>query len=132
LADEELVACGICSARVAAWAEPNHRAAADIGRSGIAHADSEARAQLGYETLEPEVRTNVVYRSFCRVGTEKLPDAKTLIRLGQVIGPETIAELHDRVVALAQKRQVVRGRKMRVVDTTVVESNIHYPTTADC
>jgi IS5 family transposase len=44
-----------------------------------------------------------------------------------VIGPETIAELQDRIVALAQKRQVVRGRKMRV-DTTVVESNIHYPT----
>jgi len=28
---------------------------------------------------------------------------------------------------LAQKRGVIRGRKMRV-DTTVVESNIHYPT----
>jgi len=31
------------------------------------------------------------------------------------------------VVTLAQKRHVVQGRKMRV-DTTVVESNIHYPT----
>jgi IS5 family transposase len=80
-----------------------------------------------YETLEREVRANVVYRSFCRIGTEKVPDAKTLVRLGQVIGPETIAELHDRIVALAQERHVVRGRKMRV-DTTVVESNIHYPT----
>jgi IS5 family transposase len=80
-----------------------------------------------YETLEREVRANVVYRSFCRIGTEKVPDAKTLVRLGQVIGPETIAELHGRIVALAQKRGVIRGRKMRV-DTTVVESNIHYPT----
>jgi len=58
---------------------------------------------------------------------EKVPDAKTLVRLGQVIGPETIAELHNRIVVLAQKRGVIRGRKMRV-DTTVVESNIHYPT----
>jgi IS5 family transposase len=80
-----------------------------------------------YETLEREVRANVVYRSFCRIGTEKVPDAKTLVRLGQVIGPETIAELHGRIVALAQQRGVIRGRKMRV-DTTVVESNIHYPT----
>jgi len=80
-----------------------------------------------YETLEREVRANVVYRSFCRIGTEKVPDAKTLVRLGQVIGPETIAELHGRIVALAQKQGVIRGRKMRV-DTTVVESNIHYPT----
>ena len=60
-----------------------------------------------YETLEREVRANVVYRSFCRIGTEKVPDAKTLVRLGQVIGPETIAELHDRIVALAQERGVV-------------------------
>src|SRR5207249_9207494 len=80
-----------------------------------------------YGTLEREVRANVVYRSFCRIGMEKVPDAKTLVRLGQAIGPETITELHARIVALAQKRGVVRGRKMRV-DTTVVESNIHYPT----
>jgi transposase, IS5 family len=80
-----------------------------------------------YETLEREVRANVVYRSFCRIGMEKVPDAKTLVRLGQAIGPETVRELHDRIVALAQERRVIQGRKMRV-DTTVVESNIHYPT----
>ena len=80
-----------------------------------------------YETLEREVRANVVYRTFCRIGMEKVPDAKTLVRLGQAVGPEAIRELHDRLVAIAQERQVVRGRKMRV-DTTVVESNIHYPT----
>jgi len=80
-----------------------------------------------YETLEREVRANVVYRSFCRIGMEKVPDAKTLVRLGQAIGPETVRELHDRIVALAQRRGVIQGRKMRV-DTTVVESNIHYPT----
>lgn len=80
-----------------------------------------------YETLEREVRANVVYRSFCRIGMEKVPDAKTLVRLGQAIGPETIRELHDRLVAIAQERKVIRGGKMRV-DTTVVESNIHYPT----
>src|SRR5215831_6643234 len=80
-----------------------------------------------YETLEREVRANVVYRSFCRIGMEKVPDAKTLVRLGQVIGAKTIAELHDRIVAIAKDRGVVEGRKMRV-DTTVVETNIHYPT----
>jgi IS5 family transposase len=58
---------------------------------------------------------------------EKVPDAKTLVRLGQAIGPETVRELQDRIVALAQERRVIQGRKMRV-DTTVVESNIHYPT----
>src|SRR5436853_3869498 len=70
---------------------------------------------------------NVVYRSFCRIGMEKVPDAKTLVRLGQAIGPETIAGLQERTVALAQKRGVIRGRKMRV-ETTVVGSNSHYST----
>ena len=83
-----------------------------------------------YEVLEREVRANVVYRSFCRIGTEKVPDAKTLVRLGQAIGGETIRELHDRIIALARERKVVQGRKMRV-DTTVVETNVHYPTDSD-
>ncbi len=80
-----------------------------------------------YETLERAVRANVVYRSFCRIGVERVPDARTLVRLGQAVGPEAIREIHDRLVAIGQERRVVRGRKMRA-ETTVVESNIHYPT----
>jgi IS5 family transposase len=80
-----------------------------------------------YDTLEREVRANLVYRAFTRIGDETVPDAKTLARLGQLLGPEVIEGLHKRVVALAQERGVIRGRKLRV-DTTVVETNIHYPT----
>ena len=80
-----------------------------------------------YETLEREVRGSLLYRSFCRIGMEKVPDAKTLVRLGQAIGPEVVRDLHERIVALAQEKRVIQGRKLRV-DTTVVETNIHYPT----
>ena len=80
-----------------------------------------------YDVLEREVRANLVYRAFTRIGDEKVPDAKTLARLGQLMGPKVIEELHRRVVELAQERGVTQGRKLRV-DTTVVESNIHYPT----
>src|SRR5229473_6538948 len=80
-----------------------------------------------YDTLEREVRANLVYRAFTRIGDEKVPDAKTLARLGQAIGPEVIGELHERLMELARERGLVQGRKMRV-DTTVVETNIHYPT----
>jgi IS5 family transposase len=80
-----------------------------------------------YDTLEREVRANLVYRAFTRVGDGKVPDAKTMARLGQLIGPEAIEELHQRIVQLAQEQGVTRGRKLRV-DTTVVETNIHYPT----
>lgn len=64
-----------------------------------------------YETLEREVRANVVYRTFCRIGMEKVPDAKTLVRLGQAVGPEAIRELHGRLVAIAQERKVIRLEK---------------------
>jgi transposase, IS5 family len=79
-----------------------------------------------YDTLEREVRANQVYRAFTRIGDETVPDAKTLARLGQWLGPEVIEGLHKRVVARAQERGVIRGRKLRG-DTTVVETNIHYP-----
>jgi IS5 family transposase len=80
-----------------------------------------------FDTLEREVRANLAYRDFCRLGLNKVPDAKTLARIGQAISSDVIAELHRRLVELAQSKGVVRGRKMRV-DTTVVETNIHYPT----
>ena len=81
----------------------------------------------GYDTLEREVRANLVYRAFTRIGDGKVPDAKTLARMGQVIGPEVIRDLHERLVAMAREHGVVKGRKLRV-DTTVVETNIPYPT----
>ena len=60
------------------------------------------------------IRANVVYRSFVGLEWRKCRNAKTLVRLGQAVGPEAIRELHNRLVAIAQQRQVVRGRKMRV------------------
>ncbi|MGH8760171.1 MAG: ISNCY family transposase [Burkholderiales bacterium] len=80
-----------------------------------------------YAVLEREVRANLVYRQFTRVGADKVPDAKTLGKLGVTLGPAIIEQLHQRVVAIALEKKIVHGRRMRV-DTTVVETDIHYPT----
>jgi len=80
-----------------------------------------------YEVLEREVRANLVYRDFTRVGGGKMPDAKTIGRWGLAVGPETVKQVHERLVHMAQAEGVATGRRMRV-DTTVVETNIHYPT----
>jgi transposase, IS5 family len=80
-----------------------------------------------YCVLEREVRANLVYRQFTRVGAQKVPDAKTLGKLAIALGPEIIEQLHARVVAIACEKRIVRGRRLRV-DTTVVETDIHYPT----
>ena len=80
-----------------------------------------------FADLEREVRANLLYREFTRVRAGKVPDAKTLGRLAQALGPEVIAKIHARMVALAQAHKIISGRRLRV-DTTVVETNIHYPT----
>ena len=80
-----------------------------------------------YEDVTREVRANLVYRDFTGIGGGRVPDDKTMGRLARQLGPEAITKLHQRTVAIAKEKQVVQGRKMRV-DTTVVETNIHYPT----
>jgi transposase, IS5 family len=80
-----------------------------------------------FADLEREVRASLLYREFSRIGAEKVPDAKTLGRLAQALGPEVIEKLHARIVTLAHEHRIISGRRLRV-DTTVVETNIHYPT----
>jgi IS5 family transposase len=80
-----------------------------------------------YGVLEREVRANLVYRDFTCVGSAKAPDAKTMGRWGVAVGPEVVKQIHERIVKLAQEKGVTQGRRMRL-DTTVVETNIHYPT----
>lgn len=80
-----------------------------------------------FGVLEREVRTNLLYREFTRVRAGRVPDAKSLGRQALALGPEVIQQIHQRIVELAVENKVVQGRKMRV-DTTVVETNIHYPT----
>ena len=80
-----------------------------------------------YATLEREVRTNLVYRAFTRIGGGPVPDAKTMGRWGVAVGPAVVETVHRRIIAIAQQQHVMEGRQMRL-DTTVIETNIHYPT----
>ena len=79
-----------------------------------------------FDTLEREVRADVVYRMFTRVGAEKVPDAKTLARIECALGAEIIEKI-PWTHRIAQERKVVKGQRIRL-DTTVTETNIHYPT----
>lgn len=58
-----------------------------------------------------------------------MPDAKTLIRLAQLLDEPVLKDLLAQRVTLGRTRRVIHGRRLRV-DTTVVETNIHYPTDA--
>ena len=80
-----------------------------------------------FDECEREVRGSLVWRAFCRIDCERVPDAKTLIRLSQALGGDTLKKILERLVGIARQTKIVRGRALRV-DTTVVETNIHYPT----
>jgi IS5 family transposase len=85
------------------------------------------RRDWSFEDLVREVRANVVYRDFTRIGGQKVPERSTLIKIANFLGPEVIRAIHGRVRDLGINNKVSAGKKMRV-DTTVVETNIHYPT----
>jgi IS5 family transposase len=80
-----------------------------------------------YDDLEHEVRANLVYRMFTRIDAGDVPDAKTILKIARALGPEVIEHLHRQVVEVAKRAGVTHGRRFRV-DTTVVETNVHYPT----
>ena len=80
-----------------------------------------------FDETEREVRSSLVYRYLVRVYFEPVPDAKTLIRLSAVIGAEGIEAIHRRLLEMGKERGLINGRRARV-DTTVVETNISYPT----
>src|SRR5438876_6170850 len=82
-----------------------------------------------FDECEREVRGSLVYRAFCRIDGERVPGAKPLIRLARLLDEPVLKDVLARLVALGRERHVVRGRRLRV-DTTVVETNIHYPTDA--
>src|SRR3974377_1329307 len=61
-----------------------------------------------YAVLEREVRANLVYRDFTRVGGAKMPDAKTMGRWGVALGPEVVEQIHQRIIEIARDHRGAR------------------------
>jgi hypothetical protein len=45
------------------------------------------------------VRGSLVWRAFCRIDCEAVPDAKTLIRLSQALEGDTLRKILERLVS---------------------------------
>jgi IS5 family transposase len=80
-----------------------------------------------YEQTEQLVGDSLVLRQFCRLYLRRAPDDTTLLRWAGLIGPLTLEHIHERLVRLAQRAHVTRGRKLRT-DGTVVAATMHHPT----
>ena len=79
-----------------------------------------------YAQTEHFVGDSLVLRQFCRLGFAPVPHHTTLMRWSNLLQPETMHQLLDRVTELARGLKVTRGRKLRI-DSTVVATAIHYP-----
>ena len=82
--------------------------------------------QYSYAETERYVSDSLVLRQFCRIYLNTVPDDTTLIRLANLIQPETLEKFNARITDLAVKSKVTKGKKLRT-DGTVVETNVHAP-----
>jgi IS5 family transposase len=80
-----------------------------------------------FRTLERELRASLLYRRFTRFYEDAIPDFTSFSRAFALFGKDLTAQVHARVVLLAEEQGVAQGLKLRT-DTTAVETNIHYPT----
>lgn len=88
-----------------------------------------ARALMGwsYDTAHHEMEGSVTWRWFCRIYDHAVPNHSTLRDREALIRPTTVQQLHRRIVQVAQQEGITQGKKLRT-DSTVIETNIHYPT----
>jgi transposase, IS5 family len=86
------------------------------------------RYGLGYQSLCAEVSDSITWRRFCRIPLEaSVPHPTTLMKLTTRCGATAVDGLNEALLAKAAQAKLLRTNRIRV-DTTVVPSNVAYPT----
>jgi IS5 family transposase len=86
------------------------------------------RYRLGFESLCREVSDSITWRQFCRIGIDRpVPHPTTLMKLTTRCGSAAVDGLNEALLAKAVEAKMLRCTRIRV-DTTVVPSNVSYPT----
>jgi transposase, IS5 family len=86
------------------------------------------RYRLGYESLCREVSDSITWRRFCRIPLEgSVPHPTTLMKLTTWCGSAAVDGLNEALLAKAAEAKLLRTNRVRA-DTTVVPSNVAYPT----
>ena len=85
------------------------------------------RKQWPYRQAEEEVQDSPGYRAWVRVYDNPVPDYSTFNDLERLIRPQTLHQMNDRVIQLAEEYRITQGYRLRV-DSSVTETNIHHPT----
>ena len=110
------------------------RAAGQSGRSCDFTTDNVLRIVLVMTLESMSLRRTVVLiddsdflRRFTRINDQGMMDYSTLDKLKNSIRPETWKRVNSALATFACKEERISGDRLRV-DTTAVETNVHYPT----
>jgi IS5 family transposase len=81
---------------------------------------------LSYEELAFHLEDSRSFRAFARLSDGRTPRASTLQKNIKSLSQESWEAINQSIVCYAASENMERGRKVRM-DSTGVESNIHYP-----
>ena len=85
---------------------------------------------LGYRDTMERIADSFGWRAFCRIPLNKeVPDYSTINKLANRFGAEAVDEMNKALLQHLKAEKILKTKKLRM-DTTVVESNIAYPTDA--
>jgi len=108
---------------------------ARTGRNGIAPSQVLRSLVLmryknwDYRELQERINDGFTLRSFTEFDSQPVPKHDAFNRAFNRLTPETLRDINQLVVQAAVQLGLEDGKTLRV-DTTVVETNIHYPTDA--
>lgn len=108
---------------------------ARTGRNGIAPSQVLRSLVLmryknwDYRELRERINDGFTLRSFTEFDSQPVPKHDAFNRAFNRLTPETLRDINQYVIQAAVQLGLEDGKSLRV-DTTVVESNIHYPTDA--
>src|SRR6266566_734107 len=108
---------------------------ARTGRNGIAPSQVLRSLVLmrvknwDYRELQERINDGFTLRSFTEFDSQPVPKQDAFNRAFNRLTPQTLRDINQLVVQAAVQLGLEDGKTLRV-DTTVVESNIHYPTDA--
>jgi IS5 family transposase len=108
----------------------------DAGRSGLLSAERVFRSAVlkqwkgcSYRDLRERIHDGGSLRWFCRFHSDPVPHFTALQKAIKSIKPSTWGRINEILVEYAKGKKVETGKSLRV-DTTVVETDIAYPTDA--
>ncbi len=85
---------------------------------------------LSYDDLYDQLNDNISYRRFSKIDEEKVPKKTALNENIKRLSAKSLEALNNVIIKVAMDLKVEKGEKIRI-DSTGVESNIHYPTDSE-